>query len=162
VVNFSRLRFDHDALRGALDCARSTPMVMIEACYRGRMHRSRVSTILIDVPGSEKAAATRFWSAALGTTARPVPGEEQFTNLPGVLPGLVLSLHSVDDQPRYHVDIETDDVGAETARLVALGAVQIGQWLDCHTLRAPGGHLLCVIPLHSDPEEFQRATRIWD
>jgi Glyoxalase-like domain len=126
------------------------------------VHRSRLSTILIDVAGSEMPAATSFWSAALGTTALPVPGEQQFTSLPGVLPGLVLSLQSVDDQPRYHVDIETDDVAAETARLVALGAVQVGEWLDCHTLRAPGGHLLCVIPLHSDPEGFRRAAHLWD
>jgi hypothetical protein len=126
------------------------------------VHRSRLSTLLIDVPAGEAPAAADFWSAALGVPARPVPGEEQFTSLPGVLPGLVTAIQSVDDDARYHLDIETDDVGAETARLVALGAVELRQWLDCHILRAPGGHLLCVIPLHSDPAEFAARAHTWE
>ncbi|GIJ44105.1 hypothetical protein Val02_09910 [Virgisporangium aliadipatigenens] len=126
------------------------------------MHRSRVSTFLIDVPREDVPAAASFWSAALGVPARPVPGEEQFTSLPDVVPGLVTAIQSVDDAPRYHFDIETDDVDAETARLIGLGAVEVGGWLECRTLRAPGGHLLCVIPVHSDPETFARRSRIWD
>ncbi|HEY0698018.1 MAG TPA: VOC family protein [Micromonospora sp.] len=126
------------------------------------MHRSRLSTLLIDVPVGEAPAATAFWSAALGVPARPVPGEEQYTDLPGVLPDLVVAVQSVDDRPRYHLDIETDDVEAETARLVGLGAVEIGRWLECRVLRAPGGHLLCVIPRHSDPETFAGLARVWD
>ncbi len=30
------------------------------------MHRSRLSTLLIDTPAGQAAAATVFWSAALG------------------------------------------------------------------------------------------------
>ena len=127
----------------------------------GVAHRSRLSTILIDAPGGEAPAAAAFWSGALGVPAHPVPGEEQFTSLPGALPGLVLAVQSVDDQPRYHVDIETDDVDAETARLTALGAVEVGRWQGCRTLRAPGGHLVCVIPCHSDPETFAGRSRLW-
>jgi hypothetical protein len=126
------------------------------------MHRSRLSTILIDVPQADAPAAAVFWSAALGVPARPVPGEEQFTSLPGALRDLTLAVQAVDDQARFHVDIETDDVPAETARLLALGAVEVGRWLECRILRAPGGHLLCVIPLHSDPDTFQRHARTWD
>ena len=114
------------------------------------MHRSRVSTLLIDVPSHRASDAAAFWSAALGVSANPVPGEAQFTSLPGAFPGLVTAIQAVDDEPRYHVDIETDDVAAETARLVALGAVELRRWLDCRILRAPGGHLLCVIPLGHD------------
>jgi hypothetical protein len=123
-------------------------------------HRSRLSTILIDTPAAEAPAAAAFWSAALGVPATPVPGEEQFTGLPGALPDLVLGVQAVSDAPRYHVDIETDDVDAETDRLIALGAVEVGRWLECRTLRAPGGHLLCVIPSHSDPETFARLARL--
>jgi hypothetical protein len=125
------------------------------------MHRSRLSTLLIDVPAGEAATAATFWSRALGVPARPVPDEEQFTSLHGALPGLVLAIQAVDDQARYHVDIESDDVEAETARLVALGAVEVDRWLECRILRAPGGHLLCVIPLHSDPEIFERHSHVW-
>lgn len=113
------------------------------------MHRSRVSTILIDAPAGEAEAAAGFWSAALGVPARRGPDEPQFLSLPDALPGLTLAVQSVEDKPRYHVDIETDDLEAETDRLVGLGAVEVGRWLDCRTLRAPGGHLLCVIPRHS-------------
>lgn len=123
------------------------------------MHRSRVSVVLIDVPTAEVPAAAAFWSAALGVPAQPVAGEEQFTSLRGALPGLDLAVQAIDGQARYHIDIETDDVAAETARLVGLGAVEINQWLDCHVLRAPGGHLLCVIPVHSDPALFDREAR---
>ncbi|MGW0230443.1 VOC family protein [Actinopolymorpha singaporensis] len=126
------------------------------------MHRSRFSTLLIDVPRDEVPAAAGFWSAALGVPARPVPGEEQFTGLPEAFPGLVMAIQAVDDQARYHLDIETDDVDAETARLVGLGAVEVNRWLDCRILRAPGGHLLCVIPLHSDREIFEKHAQVWD
>jgi hypothetical protein len=126
------------------------------------VHRSRVSVVLIDVPLAEVPAAAAFWSAALGVPASPVAGEEQFISLPGALPGLDLAIQAVDDQARYHIDIETDDVLAETARLVGLGAVEINQWLDCHILRAPGGHLLCVIPQHSDAALFDREARVHD
>jgi hypothetical protein len=131
-------------------------------CYRTAMHRSRLSTLLIDVPSDEVPGAAAFWSAALGVPASPVAGEEQFISLPGAFPGLVTAIQAVDDAPRYHLDIETDNVAAETARLVALGAVELRQWLGCRILRVPGGHLLCVIPLHSDPGDFQRLARAWD
>jgi hypothetical protein len=126
------------------------------------MHRSRLSTLLIDTTTDQAGAASAFWAAALGVPARPVPDEPEFTDLPGAVPGLVLAVQAVDDEPRYHVDIETDDVAAETARLVALGAVELRQWLECHILRAPGGHLLCVIPRHSDAETFERNAHVWD
>jgi predicted enzyme related to lactoylglutathione lyase len=125
------------------------------------MHRSRFSTLLIDAPFQSAARAVDFWSAALGVTARPVPDEPQFTNLDGAFPGLVVAVQSVDDAPRFHIDIETDDLDAEVARLQALGAVEVSRWLDCHTLRAPGGHLLCVIPVHSDPEVFAAHATTW-
>ena len=126
------------------------------------MHRSRLSTVLIDVPSGEAPAAAAFWSAALGVPAEPVAGEEQFTDLPGALPDLELAVQAIGEGPRYHVDIETDDVAAETARLLGLGAVEVGGWLDCRVLRAPGGQLLCVIPRHSDPAVFDRNARSWE
>ncbi|MEV6832722.1 VOC family protein [Amycolatopsis sp. NPDC051102] len=125
------------------------------------MHRSRLFGIFIDTPVADAGSAAGFWSAALGVPARSVAGEEQFTALDGAIPGLIVDIQAVDDEPRYHVDIETDDVPAEVARLTALGAQPVSRWLECHTLRAPGGHLLCVVPVHSDPETFDRLARTW-
>jgi Glyoxalase-like domain len=125
------------------------------------MHQSRVYALLIDTPKADAAPAAAFWSAALGGPARPDPQEPQFTRLHEALPGLVTIVQAVDDAHRFHLDIETDNVEAETARLLALGAVQVSQWLDCHVLRVPGGHLLCVIPVHSDPGAFKAQATTW-
>jgi hypothetical protein len=127
------------------------------------MHRSRVYAVLIDTPKGEAGEAAEFWAGALGAEARGVAGEEQFTVLHGGLPGLVAAVQAIDDgAARFHLDIETDDVDAETARLLALGAVQVARWLECRVLRAPGGHLVCVIPVHSAPEVFAAGARTWE
>ncbi|MER5261215.1 VOC family protein [Actinosynnema sp. NPDC002837] len=125
------------------------------------MHRSRVYALLIDTPRAEATEAAAFWSAALGAPARPVPGEEQFTSLHQALPHLVTAVQAVDDEPRFHLDIETDDVEAETARLLALGATEVSRWLECRVLRAPGGHLLCVLPVHSPTALFDSESNTW-
>lgn len=127
------------------------------------MHRSRFSTLLIDVPRADAERSAGFWSSVLGTTAEPEPGEPQYTSLPGAFPGLVVAVQALDEgEPRMHVDVETDDVDAETERLLGLGAVEVSSWEGCRTLRAPGGHLLCVIPLHSEPGEFLAHARVWE
>ncbi|WP_235787127.1 VOC family protein [Streptomyces mutabilis] len=92
------------------------------------MHRSRVYAVLIDAPEEEAARAADFWAAALGVTASPFTPQPQFTTLHQALPGLVTAVQAVDDAPRIHLDIETDDPDVETARLTALGAEQITQW----------------------------------
>jgi hypothetical protein len=125
------------------------------------MHRSRLYGLFIDTPRDEAPAAAAFWGAALGVPARPVPGEEQFIALAGANPTMTVDVQAVDDAPRYHVDIETDDVPAETDRLTALGAVEVARWQGCHIMRAPGGHLLCVVPVHTDPEFFAKHARCW-
>lgn len=125
------------------------------------MHHSRVHALLIDVPEAAAAPAAAFWSAALGATARPVPRWPWYTNLHQALPGLGVAVQAVDDAPRFHLDIETDDVEAETARLLALGAVRVSQWLEARVLRAPGGHLLCVVPVQGDPAAFKAQATTW-
>lgn len=125
------------------------------------MHRSRVSTFLIDVRRDEVDAATTFWSEALGVRTSSQEGEPQFISLHDAIPGYVAAIQSIDDEPRYHLDIETDDVAAEVARLTELGAVEIASWQGCHTLKAPGGHLFCVIPVHSDPAYFEQHATVW-
>lgn len=125
------------------------------------MHRSRLSTLLIDTPADQVGVSAAFWSAALGAPTSSPPGEPQFHTVHGCVPDLVVAVQAVGDPARYHVDIETDDVAAEVQRLVGLGAVEVASWQGCHTLRVPGGHLLCVIPVHSDPATFARLARTW-
>jgi hypothetical protein len=125
------------------------------------MHRSRVYAVLIDAPEEEAARAADFWAAALGVTASPFAPQPQFTTLHQALPGLVTAVQAVDDAPRIHLDIETDDPDAETARLTALGAEQIRQWEECRVLRVPGGHLVCVLPAESDTDVFLAQSTAW-
>jgi glyoxalase superfamily protein len=126
------------------------------------MHRSRVSTFLIDVRRDEAERAAGFWAKALGVKTSTPPGEPQFTTLEDAVPGYVTAIQAIDAEPRYHLDIETDDVDAEVARLLDLGAVEVSSWEGCRTLRAPGGHLFCVIPVHSDPEYFAERATGWE
>lgn len=125
------------------------------------MHRSRVYAVIIDTPAAEAARAAEFWSAALGVPARPLPDQPQFTSLRGAVPGLVTAVKAVDDAPGIHIDIESDDPDAETSRLIALGAERIGRWLECRILRVPGGHVVCVLPVESDPELFDAQATTW-
>ena len=125
------------------------------------MHRSRVYAVIIDTPTEEAARSAEFWSAALGVPARPLPAHPQFTSLRGAVPGLVTAVQAVDDAPGIHLDIESDDPEAETARLLALGAEQTGRWQECRILRVPGGQVVCVLPVESDRDLFDAQATTW-
>lgn len=125
------------------------------------MHRSRVYALIIDVPEEAGAGAAAFWSGVFGTQARPSVEEPQFTSLPGAVAGITTALQAIEGQGRYHLDVETDDVLAEAERLRALGAVDVSTWLECHVLQAPGGHLLCVVPVAGDRVTFDAQARTW-
>ena len=126
------------------------------------MHRSRLVGVIFDTPAAQVGREVDFWSAALGAPTYSPPGEEQFTALLGAVPDFFTVVQAVgDDSPRYHLDIETDDLAAEVARLTALGAVSLSRWKDAFAMRSPGGHVLCVVPVHSDPETFARTAHTW-
>ncbi|BCJ40328.1 hypothetical protein GCM10010168_31870 [Actinoplanes ianthinogenes] len=125
------------------------------------MHRSRLFGVLIDTPVKEADAAVSFWATALGGSARPAPGEPEFTGIKGAVPGLAVVVQSVDDAPRYHVDIETDDVEAESARLIRAGATIVTDNGGHKILRAPGGHLVCVVPVQSSEHLFATDSKVW-
>jgi len=123
------------------------------------MHRYRLYGLFVDTPTADNDASIEFWSAALGAT--PIFGEDDdpYTALDGAHPGLRIEVQAVDDAPRYHLDIETDDVPAETARLEALGAAVVTRERGYNVLRAPSGHLLCVVPVQSPREFFDANAR---
>ncbi|GAB3400824.1 VOC family protein [Flindersiella endophytica] len=128
------------------------------------MHRSRVYAILIDTPKENADDVTQFWAKALGATPHPLPEAPQFISLLNAIPGVntaIQATETADEAPRVHIDIETDDIEAEVARLQALGARLESQWQECRTLRAPGGHVLCVLPVESDLEQFAATANTW-
>ena len=108
---------------------------------------------------SAEAAADVDPFLAMG---RRILATQPFSVLIGAVPDFFTVVQAIDDgEPRYHVDIETDDLEAEVARLTALGAELVTRWKDAFTMRSPGGHLLCVVPIHSDPETFAKSARTW-
>jgi hypothetical protein len=125
------------------------------------MHRSRLYGLFIDTPTGQAPAAVAFWASALGATPQQIPGEPEFTTLAGAVPGLAVDVQAIGDAPRYHLDIEADDVDAEIARLLALGAVVETPHDGFSVLRAPGGHLVCVVPVQSDPALFAAQAHVW-
>jgi len=51
----------------------------------------------------------------------------------------------VDHQSRLHLDIESDDVDAEAARLEALGARRVEKVKTWWVMEAPTGQRFCVV-----------------
>ena len=89
------------------------------------MHRSRINGIQIDCNTDDIDAAARFWAQALG---RPVlldhPGTRDNYRMLETPPGECdVQIQRVDHESRVHLDIETDDIPAEVARLEKLGAM---------------------------------------
>src|SRR6476646_7689243 len=126
------------------------------------MHRSRLYGIFVDAPVDDAEKAVEFWAEALG--AAPVRGDDDdpFVALYGAAGTIAFEVQAVDDAPRFHVDIETDDVAAEVARLIGLGATEETRHEGWVVLRAPAGHLLCVVPVQSQREFFDANARSWD
>lgn len=117
-------------------------------------HRSRLAGFIIDCNTDSLDNAAAFWSAALGTTVTdPNEGSEGKYAVLGNTPGdLHIEVQRVDHPSRVHIDIESDDIEAEVARLVALGAKEVsrphgGRWV---VLEAPTGQRFCVIRMRND------------
>jgi catechol 2,3-dioxygenase-like lactoylglutathione lyase family enzyme len=115
------------------------------------MHRSKLYAIMIDCSEDTFDASVDFWSGALGMApARPDDPSDPYVPLKGDGSPLHIMLQRVHDTSRFHLDIETDDVEAEVRRLEALGATRRAYIERWWVMRAPSGHLFCVIPPQSE------------
>jgi hypothetical protein len=124
------------------------------------MHRILLREVVIDAPTATFAATRDFWAAALLTEARQVPKYQEFTALEDPASLSVVGLQDIGtDHARYHVDLETDDVPAEVARLVRLGAEAVSRGRTWVVLRDPAGLLLCVVPAES-PDFADRSREV--
>jgi len=112
------------------------------------MHHSRLCTIVIDCHVDELAPVAEFWSQALGKPIASVDqdGDGRYAELQTGADEPIILLQKVDHASRVHLDIETDDLDAEVARLERLGARRVafvhGRWW---VLEAPSGHRFCVV-----------------
>ena len=125
------------------------------------MHRILLREVVVDAPAEVFAAERDFWAAALLTRARQVERYPEFTALLDPASLSVVGLQDIGtDGARFHVDLETDDVEAEVARLVRLGAVKVSDGRTWTVLRDPAGLLVCVVPAES-PDFAERSREVY-
>jgi predicted enzyme related to lactoylglutathione lyase len=116
------------------------------------MHRSRINGILIDCNVEDIQAAARFWGEALGRRVDPDhPGTRgDYVMLETPVDEISVQIQRVDHESRVHIDIETDDIDAEVARLEKLGAAvdkRLERWV---VMRAPSGQRFCIVRVQRD------------
>ena len=111
------------------------------------MGNGRISAFVFDCQVDDLAIATQFWSAALGRAiANPdQDGDGKYAELKTDTDEPFLLLQKVAHEPRIHLDIETDDLDAEVARLEALGAKRVEFVKRWWVMQAPTGHRFCVV-----------------
>lgn len=126
------------------------------------MHHSRLCALLIDCRTADVDQAARFWAAALGRAVDPdhahSRGNYRMLETPPGEP--IVEIQRVEHESRVHLDIETDDIPAEVARLEALGARverRLERWV---VMQAPTGQRYCVVQVQR-PGFPGNATR-WD
>ena len=120
-------------------------------------HRSRLAGFIIDCRTEDLEAAAEFWSAALGDARRQAP-EGDYVALDGEA-GLYAAVQKVDHPSRVHLDIETDDIPAEVARIEKLGDRRIAEVKTWGVMEAPTGHRFCVVPAAT--ADFEARARTW-
>jgi predicted enzyme related to lactoylglutathione lyase len=126
------------------------------------MHHSRLCAVLIDCKTEDVDAAASFWGEALG---RPVdsghPGSRGNYRMLATPPDEpIVQIQRVGHESRVHIDIETDDIPAEVARLERLGATvaeRLARWV---VMQAPTGQRFCVV--RAQRPGFPRNATRWD
>jgi len=126
------------------------------------MHRSRINGILIDCNVEDIKSAARFWAEALG---RPIDPDHRGTRGDYVMletppDEISVQIQRVDHESRVHIDIETDDIPAEVARLERLGATIDERKERWAVMRAPSGHRFCIVRVQRDG--FPKGATNWE
>ena len=125
------------------------------------MHRSRINGILIDCNVDDIEEAARFWAEALGRRVdHRHPGTRgDYVMLETPTDEISVQIQRVTHESRVHVDIETDDLPAEVARLERLGASvdkRLERWV---VMRAPSGQRFCIVRVQRDG--FEKNANSW-
>ena len=126
------------------------------------MHRSRLGGLIIDCRTDDLDAAAGFWSAALGLPARKSsdPADAGYIRLETAPNDLHLEVQKVEHLSRVHIDIETDDIDAEVARLERLGARRLERIKGWYVMEAPTGQRFCVVRVQRS--NFATEANAWE
>jgi hypothetical protein len=125
-------------------------------------HYSRLFKVVIDVPPADHDRELAFWSSAVG---QPLTHFDRHPEYHGA------ALHGQEfwlliqqlgqGSARVHIDIHTDDLPAEVARLEKLGAERVQQIHSWQVMRDPARLPFCVIPESPGTLNDSNAQR-WD
>jgi predicted enzyme related to lactoylglutathione lyase len=112
-----------------------------------RRHHSVLIALVIDCQVESLEPALAFWSAALKrrVASHDQDGDGRYGELESGGQEVFVLLQKVAHEPRVHLDIQTDDLDAEVARLEKLGATRekfVKRWW---VMQAPTGHRFCVV-----------------
>ena len=126
------------------------------------MHRSRINGILIDCKVDDIDAAARFWAGALG---RPVDmghkgSRGNYRMLETPEGEWSVQIQRVTHESRVHIDIETDDIAAEVARLEKLGARVFEKKERWTVMEAPSGQRFCIVRVQRPG--WPKGANTWD
>ena len=126
------------------------------------MHRSRLCALIVDCQVEDIDAAANFWSAALGRDIdRDHPGTRgNYVMLETPEDEPIVQLQRVSHESRVHIDIETDDIPAEVARLQKHGATVVQELERWVVMQAPSGQRFCVVRVQRPG--FPKNATTWD
>lgn len=123
------------------------------------MHRSKIGVLVIDCNRLETGVS--FWTGALGTEVRF--REATYVGLEPTAEGVRVMLQHVPEpktvKNKMHIDLWTDDLDAEVARLEALGARRWQRVENWWVMQDPCGNEFCVVPV--DSEELADGAKDW-
>ena len=125
------------------------------------MHKSRLAGFIIDCQTEDLEGAGRFWSQALGYPLKQSAAAEDavYALLDTPKDDLHIEVQKVDHESRVHLDIESDDVEAEVARLEKLGAKRIKKLHTWVVMEAPTGQRFCVV--RPQRPDFAGEANVW-
>jgi predicted enzyme related to lactoylglutathione lyase len=126
------------------------------------MHKSQLAGLIIDCQTDDIDQAATFWSNALGLKAVADPGADEslYRNLETRPEEMHIEVQKVNHGSRVHLDIETDDIAAEVARLENLGASRIADIHSWVVMEAPTGQRFCVV--NPQRANFDQSANTWD
>jgi len=127
------------------------------------MHKSQLAGFIIDCKTDDLDAAADFWAAALGfkRDAADTPAHTNYVHFEKDDPkGLHIEVQQVSHESRVHIDIESDDVEAEVARLEKLGAKRLKKIETWVVMEAPTGQRFCVV--RAKRANFAKEASVWE
>src|ERR1700694_2901810 len=126
------------------------------------MHHSRLCAVLIDCRTSDLDGAARFWGDALGRSvdSNHLSSRGNYRTLETPQDEPIVQIQRVDHESRVHIDIETDDIPAEVARLERLGGTVVNRPERWVVMQAPTGQRFCVV--RAQRPGFPKNAKSWD